>query len=493
MVRSKNALFSSLTLILALAFVAGDAWITQMNFSASAVAQIRDTGDDADEDEDEEEDNNELTTGQVVNGNSAGVRIDASGTLSLLKSTDKSKALWQARQKQAIAKLNPQIAKRSKLRKVSLNRLEKMAEQYLHEHGRLPEDMQYLAGLTSIDYVFAYPESGDVVIAGPAEGYLVDDLGRPRGKDSGRAVLELQDLVVALRAFGPNKKATPLIGVSIDPTQQGLARMQQFLSRVGGNIRPGQQTQIARGLRKSLGKQVVTIDGISPRTHFAQVLAEADYRMKLIGIGLENPPVDITTYVEKARPGSRNALARWYFVPNYESVRVSEDGLAVKLEGSGVKLVGANELVRADGTRADSGNADRASRIFTLSFTKMYPQLARRSPVFAQLRNLIDMSIAAAAIQHNDYFGQANWHMSLFSDEARFPIEVFEAPKTVATAVNAIMKGNRLMTPIGGGVEIQPLRALDSNNLLSDENGAVAGTRQEIAISELTETQWWWD
>ena len=327
----RTSLFSSLILILAVAFVAGDAWVTQMSFSSSAHAQIRDTGDDADdEDEEDEEDDNELTTGQVVNGNSAGVRIDASGTLSLLKSKDKSKALWQARQRQAVAKLNPQIAKRSKLRKVSLTRLEKLAEQHLQEHGRLPEDMQYLAGLTSIDYVFAYPETGDVVVAGPAEGYMVDDLGRPRGMETGRAVLELQDLVVALRAFGPNKKATQLIGVSIDPTQQGLARMQQFLSRVGGNIRPGQQTQIARGLRKSLGKQVVSIDGISPRTHFAQILAEADYRMKLIGIGLEIPPVDITTYIDKAKPGSRNALARWYFVPNYESVRVSEDGLAAK-------------------------------------------------------------------------------------------------------------------------------------------------------------------
>lgn len=44
---------------------------------------------------------------------------------------------------------------------------------------------------------------------------------------------------------------------------------------------------IAAGLKENLGLQVVSIDGISPQTHFAQVLVEADYRMKLIGIGLE--------------------------------------------------------------------------------------------------------------------------------------------------------------------------------------------------------------
>ena len=37
-------------------------------------------------------------------------------------------------------------------------------------------------------------------------------------------------------------------------------------------------------------------------THFAQVMIEADYRMKLIGIGLERPPVKLASYVDKANP-----------------------------------------------------------------------------------------------------------------------------------------------------------------------------------------------
>ena len=54
--------------------------------------------------------------------------------------------------------------------------------------------------------------------------------GRPhRGITSGRPVVQLQDVVVALRAFPSGGNATPLIGCSIDPTQEGLAAMQQFL------------------------------------------------------------------------------------------------------------------------------------------------------------------------------------------------------------------------------------------------------------------------
>ena len=54
---------------------------------------------------------------------------------------------------------------------VSLTRLEKQI-QLLQAAGRQPsEEMQVLAGLQRIQYVFVYPESGDLVLAGrPATG-----------------------------------------------------------------------------------------------------------------------------------------------------------------------------------------------------------------------------------------------------------------------------------------------------------------------------------
>ena len=80
-------------------------------------------------------------------------------------------------------------------------------------------------------------------------------------------------------------------------------------------------------------------------------MVEADYRMKLIGIGLENPAVRIPSYVSKANPRSvsRNALQRWYFTPNYDCVRVSEDELAMALEGEGVQLMSEDQFVQASG------------------------------------------------------------------------------------------------------------------------------------------------
>ena len=59
------------------------------------------------------------------------------------------------------------------------------------------------------------------------------------------------------------------------------------------------------GCAPAWGCKKVRVDGVPPDTHFAQVMVEADYRMKLIGIGLEVPPVKIMSYVDRAiRPTS---------------------------------------------------------------------------------------------------------------------------------------------------------------------------------------------
>src|SRR5438445_1911325 len=122
--------------------------------------------------------------------------------------------------------------------------------------------------------------------------------------------------------------------------------------------------------------------------------------MKLIGVGLEGSGVGSTGYVSRANPAAvaRNALQRWYFTPNYECVRVSDDALAAELVGDGVKLVGEDEVVGADGSRRASGRVDAASAVFTRSFTQRYDKLSARLPVYGQLRNCIDLAVAAAQI-----------------------------------------------------------------------------------------------
>ncbi len=424
-----------------------------------------------------------------------GVVVDANGVLRTRVVRDPTGYLTRQRLAAAKAALAPDLARPSKSRKVSLTRLEAQVAKQMATGQGITDDMRYLAGLTRIRNVFYYPETGDVVIAGPAEGYMSNVAGRVVGMRTGRAVLELEDLVAVLRAFPPNGEQTQALVVSIDPTQEGLAAMRQFLVNISGRVTRNDAFQIAQGLKENLGLQNVRIEGVSPKTHFAQVMVEADYRMKLIGIGLEVPSVRIPSYVEKANPRSvaRNALQRWYFTPNYDCVRVSEDEFAMELDGDGVQLISENQFVQDNGIRGVSGSVDRASEQFVRTFTKKYGELAEKEPVYAQLRNLIDMSIVAAFLQQYDYYGQANWTLETFGNEERFPVETYPAPTQVETAVNAIWKGSTLMTPLGGGVNIQPLVALSSDRLTIDEDGELEGLRKQTEIEQVDENRWWWD
>lgn len=454
-----------------------------LTVNSSALAQ--DGGDGGDGDD-----------GPII---AAGVAVDADGVLRRLTVNDPTGELIRQRVRESQARLGADISERSALRKVSLTRLAKLTKQAIEEGHGPDEAMMHLAGLTRIQYVFYYPETQDIVIAGPAEGWVETQAGRVVGFHTGQPVMELQDLAVALRAFPPNQESNPLVHCSIDATSEGLQRMQQFLSGLGRQVPNGRERAfeqyVVEGLRESLGMQMVTLGGISSKTHFAQVMVEADYRMKLIGIGLEPAPARIKSYLSLASFASvaRNAMCRWWFVPDYQRIKMSADGNAAEFVGTGVKLVGEDELVASDGSRMQSGAQSRASRKFTQSFTDKYAQIAENSPVYGQLRNCVDMLVAAAFIQQQDLYSQAGWDLSVLGNEDVYPVETYNAPQRVASAVNSMWKGGRLATPVGGGVQIEAKQALEADNLIADQDGELSSARASIDLSQLPADQWWWD
>jgi Protein of unknown function (DUF1598) len=436
--------------------------------------------------------------GTIGAGATSGVSVDAEGVLRRTTVQDPTGDLARQRVQEALGRLDHDVARSSPLRKISLTRLERIMAKRLATSQGIDDVMQNLAGLTRVEYVFCYPETGDIVLAGPAEAWGLAPAGRMMGVVTGRPVIELADLIVALRAFpaGGDRKQAPIIKCSIDPTDEGLARMQEFLNQFGRMLAsPNQDQYIVDQLREKLGMQNITVGGVPANTHFAEVLVEADYRMKLIGIGMEQPPVRLKSYVARANPAqiSRKALERWYFVPNYQCVRVSEDALAMQLVGEGVQLVGEGEMVSSTGERNAVGKTNPASQQFVDAFTKVYPQLAEKSPIFAQLRNCIDLAVAAAFIQQRDYYGLAKWVPTVFSSEEKYAVETLNSPKQVESSVTAVWKGNTLVTPVGGGVEIRATEALNPTNLLEDKKEVVEKARAEVDLSRLKPDQWWWD
>ena len=439
-----------------------------------------------------------LATGQqiTVQQPSFGVAIDADGVLSTKAFPDPTGRLLARRVADAQAQLPGNMLRWSDLRKVSLVKLERAIAARL-DAGEKPDDaMQHLAGLQRAQYVFYYPAERDIVIAGPAEGWVEDLSGRAVGLTSGRPPLLLEDLLVALRAYPPGSRVKPFIGCTIDPRPEGLAQLARFQKTIPQAISEDQREPvtmtIVQGMRESLGMSNIRVFTVSDKTHFAQVLIEADYRMKLIGIGLEPPPVDMVTFLSALNSVRMSSMQRWWFTPHYDCVKVTEDRLAMELVGQGVQLLSEDMTLGPDGKLLAAGRKpNKASVMYTTAFTKKYAQISARAPVFAQLRNMIDLVVAAAFIRDQDYYGRAAWRQGVLAGEARLSVETLSTPKQVQCVVNALWKGDQLFVP-AGGVSIHPDLALEKARLQVDKDGKLNARREKIGES-LPPERWWWD
>ncbi len=430
-----------------------------------------------------------------------GISIDAEGTLDAKTFRDFDGKLLAERLAAAKGAMPGDVWAASKLRKVSLARLDAALRVEI-DAGREPNDeLRSLAGLTRVQFVFCYPadgdKPGDIVLAGPAEPWARDAAGRAIGLISGRPSLQLEDLAVALRAYPSEKRERPFLGCTIDPPTDGLARLVEFQRSIPRSVRDYQRAAatatIAKGTAEALGNAEIRVFGISPRTHFAHVLIEADYRMKRIGIGVEQPPVKMTTFLSALQSPQQGTLQRWWFTPDYKCVRLADDKLAAELVGEGVQLLAEDKLIGEDGSLAAEGTKpNKASELFTVSFTRKYPEIAAASPVYAQMRCLIDLSITAALIRRHEFYAKSGWTAVTLRDERAFSVERLPEPKRVPCVPNVVWKGSRLFAPAGGGVSIRPDEALLLENLLVDENGAVKQACEQTAIPADSE-RWWWD
>jgi hypothetical protein len=122
--------------------------------------------------------NNANNNGGGAGNLPAGVIISTDGILRVTQITDRTGELTRTRLAESRARLGAAAAKGSPLRKISLQRLEAAIAERLSSGKEPTDEMKALAGLTRLQYVFYYPETKDIVIAGPAEGVFQDFAGR---------------------------------------------------------------------------------------------------------------------------------------------------------------------------------------------------------------------------------------------------------------------------------------------------------------------------
>lgn len=427
-----------------------------------------------------------------------GVFVDPQGVLQRLSLPSEAPALADLRGAAAQRGDNANVLQSSRLRKVSLNRLEKYV-QLRHAEGRpLDAEMVLLAGLYKLEYVLIYPESNDLVIAGPAGPWGFDVEGRALNLDTGRPVLRLDDLVTLLRQQAP--RGGEPFGCSITPTQDALARTHAYLAETGAKPLPlGGRKEWLQSIRDRVGRQVVEVFGIDPHSRAARVLVEADYRMKLVGIGLEEGTPDVPSYLElvAAQRGAAPPLdvLRWWFTMNYGPLAASPERNAYHLRGQSVRVQSENELLTERGQRVHTGQSDRLNAQFARNFTEHFAALATRYPIYAELENLFDLALLAALIHREGLAAEVDWHMTCFGNEADFPLPRGRAPESVETVINDVpLGGRRFVAAVSGGVSAEPAAYLVPEAIEVDRSGQLQSQRVgAMRIGDLPDDAWWWD
>ncbi len=273
-----------------------------------------------------------------------GVSIDAQGMLRDTRTLSKDEQLKLLEQ-QAVGQPGSQkLAAGSNLRRVSLKRLEQTVQK-LHRAGDpLPADVEYLAGLTAVEYIVFDPAHRDVILVGPAEGWSLLPTGEVAGQKSQRPVVHLEDLITAIRYAFAKPGKDPFIGCSIDPTPQGMARYAAYMNGLGGMDR-SRVKQIFAGMEQAMGPQAVRLFGVEHSSRFALAMLAADYRLKRLSLGHDPSPVkEFVNYLDLSaksfRPGPQKQH-RWWFQGKYDAILETPDHLAFQLIGQGVEVVTA--------------------------------------------------------------------------------------------------------------------------------------------------------
>jgi len=427
-----------------------------------------------------------------------GVDIDAAGVIGSLLTDDRTTDLTTLRETAAPGRSSQGARRNSPLRKVSLPRLEKHVQLCLADGRQPTEAMQLLAGLTRIEYVFVYPDTGDLVIAGPAGDWVLGKEGRVVNADSNQPVLRLDDLVVLLRHT--DKTGAARFGCMINPRQENLARAQAFLKESAKrSIDPRDRPAWLERLRSSVGRQDVEVYGIDSRTRVAQVMVEADYRMKLVGMGIEEGVPGVTSYLDliEIPPGGSPppmGVLRWWFTLNYDAVTANTDRKAFAIRGQGVKVLSENERLAADGQRIHTGQSEALNRQFAQSFTRHFAALCRKYPVYAELRNVCDLALVAALMQKEGLADRVRCHKTCFGDGGAYQVKRGVTPTHTETVINhRVIRRKHIIAGVSGGVRVDPAPLVVRSAIDVMTDGPLSAKSTEAAPEKLSPQDWWWD
>ncbi|MFP6602742.1 MAG: DUF1598 domain-containing protein [Pirellulaceae bacterium] len=418
-----------------------------------------------------------------------GISIDAAGVVQPAALADQANLVTLLRKQ--LKEAPEGLVVPAGMRMISLRGLEEALEASIRNNqGALPDELRYMAGLQRIEYVFVVPERNDIVLAGPGEGWRVDDQGNIVGITTGRPVLRLDDFMAALRAVQEARRGG--ISVSIDPTEKGYQQLQTLLTEQRRSRRTPQLATLEPAMRKAFGNQQIKILGVPTTSHFARVMVAADYKMKRLAMKLDPSPVKgLTSFVDmvkNARNIAPDVNPRWWLACNYEPLVRSEDSLAWQLRGPGVKAMTEDEFVDDNGRVRSDGSKNPMAQKWADQLTKHYDELSKKDIVFGELRNIMDMCVIAALLEKEQLLERAGCSIPLLTDqESRVKLEAWLTPKVVPPQCSFLKTRRGWVVTASGGVQVESWPVLNKTQM-DPQIGAYLKK-----ANPANQTGWWWN
>ncbi len=373
----------------------------------------------------------------------------------------------------------------AELRKVSLAKVVEAVQDSIDNAAPLPPEVLLLGGLERVTHVFVDPDGKDVILAGPADRIAVAADSTFVGAASRRPLLHLEDFIVSLRAIDAARQGG--IECSIDPNPIGIAKLEAFLSQQRTIGRDPQA--VMRGMEDALGPQTVRVGGVPGDSRFARVLVAADYRMKRIGMGLDESGVDgLPSYLALVPAGGRaSSMPRFWLEADYDPIARDADELAWRIDGRRMKCVSENDLAGRNGIERGAGRRDAVAERWCEAMTTHYDALAAKQPVFAELVNCVDLAVVAALIQGRQLDKRAGLDISLLLDAKKLPMAKHGVPEEIPTVATGVKKGTNWVLSASGGIQFQPWEFATKTHDVPE----LAASRT-TALSDRKADGWYW-
>ena len=425
-----------------------------------------------------------VSRAQTTVGAIGGVRIDANGVLAQVTS-DLDSAEVRALSKKMAARLandSSHLRSPADLRMFSLKAAEAALQASIEDGTELPDEIKYMGGIQRIEYLFVEPTTGDVVLAGPGDGWKLSELGDVVGVTNGRPVCHFEDLVVALRSAEQANQGFG-ISVSIDPREQGIDQLKKLFRKKG--FEPEMQQEV----EEAMGPQDISLTGLPATSRMAHVLVVADYHMKRLAMGFEDTSVDgMPSILELAQRGGNrlNMSPRFWMECQYDSVRRTEDGLTWHLGGPGAKTLTESQILDKDGQVKET-TVHPIAKQWANNMTERFGELANAESIFADLQNVMDASVFGALIQQQGLLSQANLELpGIMGTDRRVDVSEWNVPKTVSSQCSFVRVKRSWMVTVSGGIQVDSWGVL--NSIVVDQTISEVRTRGLAGIG--TRASW---